>query len=94
MPVRGTYTLILMLVSVNAVKKEPDTIHRKLQKNTETKKFVLFSLGKIVFGVVDVNPNDLFKQASLNNTRGHMCKLYKQRHHTNVGASFFCESSN
>jgi len=36
-----------MLVSVNTVKKEPDTIiHRKLQKNTETKKFVLFSFGK------------------------------------------------
>ena len=33
---------------------------------------------KIVFGVVDVNLNDFFKQASLNNTRGHMYKLYKQ----------------
>ena len=49
---------------------------------------------KIVFGVVDVNPNDFFKQASLNNTRGHMNKLYRQRHHTNVGDSFFCKSSN
>jgi len=36
-----------------------------------------------------VNPNDFFKQASLKNTRGHMYKMYKQRHHTNVGASFF-----
>jgi len=36
-----------------------------------------------------VNPNDFFKQASLNNIRGHMYKLHKQGHHTNVGASFF-----
>jgi len=41
-----------------------------------------------------VNPNDFFKQASLNNTRGHMYKLYKQRHHTNVGASFFASRVN
>ena len=36
-----------------------------------------------------MNPNDFFKQTSLNNTRGHMYKWYKQRHHTNVGVSFF-----
>jgi len=35
-----------MLVSVNTVKKEPDTYTENYKKNTETKKFVLFSLGK------------------------------------------------
>ena len=34
---------------------------------------------KIVFGLVDVKFDDFFKHAPLNQTRGHMYKLYKQR---------------
>ena len=44
---------------------------------------------KIVFGLVDVKFEDFFKHAPLNQTRGHMYKLYKQRSSTNVVAAFF-----
>jgi len=44
---------------------------------------------KIVFGLVDVKFDDFFKHAPLNNTRGHVHKLYKQRSSTNVVAAFF-----
>ena len=44
---------------------------------------------KIVFGLVDVKFDDFFKHAPLNQTRGHMYKLYKQISSTNVIAAFF-----
>ena len=45
----------------------------------------------IVFGLVDVYFDDFFKHAPLNETRGHMYKLYKQRSSTDVVAAFFCK---
>jgi len=65
---------------------------RRLQLHSLELRRLFFDLCmcyRIIFGLVNVCVSDFFELNSSSQTRGHPYKLYKQRSHSSVRASYF-----